>query len=351
MARGGVYKSDIQKARDALLAEGKRPSIDAVRIALGNTGSKATIHRHLKEIEAEASGSVGEKVGVSDALQDLVGRLVGRLHEEADARIAEAQARFDKALTEQSEALAAQTRESATTREQLQRTEVALHHERTGHETSRQALAAAQLEIAQLGERVTGLASRLQEQEAHVASLDEKHRHAREALEHFRTAAKEQREQEQRRHEHQVQLLQVELRQAAETLRDKTQAILDLNRDNARLTEQQTRLDRELAGLQKQSRQQQQELETLRPLDAELKSLMARSVQEIATAEQLRDAVRRLTAELDVERTRRREAEIEGAAARARLDALEPLLQHIGKPPHVERGNAASERAEQAPPE
>ncbi len=332
MARSGVYKSDIQKARDALLAEGKRPSIDAVRIALGNTGSKATIHRYLKELEAEGPADGGSKIAVSDALQDLVGRLAGRLHEEADARIAEEQARFDKTTAEQSDALAEQARELMGTREQLQRTEVALHNERAAHETTRQALTAAQLEVAQLGERVTGLELRLQEQEAHVVSLDEKHRHAREALDHFRTAAKEQREQEQRRHEHQVQALQAELRQAADTLRDKTQAILDLNRDNARLIEQQTRLDRELTALQTQTRQQQQELEALRPLDAEVKGLMARSAQEIATAEQLRVDVGRLNGDLAGERALRREAEIEAAIARARLDALEPLLRRIGEP-------------------
>ncbi len=51
MARGGLYKSDIQKARDTLRAQGKHPSVDAVRVALGNTGSKTTIHRYLKEWE------------------------------------------------------------------------------------------------------------------------------------------------------------------------------------------------------------------------------------------------------------------------------------------------------------
>ena len=29
MARGGLYKSDIQKARDTLRAQGKHPSVDA----------------------------------------------------------------------------------------------------------------------------------------------------------------------------------------------------------------------------------------------------------------------------------------------------------------------------------
>ncbi len=38
MARSGVYKSDVQRARDRLRATGTRPSVDAVRVALGNTG-------------------------------------------------------------------------------------------------------------------------------------------------------------------------------------------------------------------------------------------------------------------------------------------------------------------------
>lgn len=51
MARGGINKAIVQKARESLLARGENPSIDAVRIELGNTGSKTTIHRYLKEID------------------------------------------------------------------------------------------------------------------------------------------------------------------------------------------------------------------------------------------------------------------------------------------------------------
>ncbi len=50
MARGGINKAVVQKARTALLARGEHPSIDTVRIELGNTGSKTTIHRYLKEL-------------------------------------------------------------------------------------------------------------------------------------------------------------------------------------------------------------------------------------------------------------------------------------------------------------
>ena len=89
MARGGIYKSEVLRARDRLLAMGRHPSIDAVRQGLGNTGSKATIHRYLKEIEEEEGGKTGAKVAISEALQDLVARLAERLNIEADARITE----------------------------------------------------------------------------------------------------------------------------------------------------------------------------------------------------------------------------------------------------------------------
>ena len=79
MARSGIYKSEVVRARDALRAQGRHPSIDAIRVELGNTGSKATIHRYLKEIEEEEGGTGGTQVAVSEAIQDLVGRLAGRL--------------------------------------------------------------------------------------------------------------------------------------------------------------------------------------------------------------------------------------------------------------------------------
>lgn len=89
MARSSIYKSEVVRARDKLLAMGRYLRlIDAVRIELGNTGSKGTIHRYLKEIEEEEGGLAGTKVAVSEAIEDLVARLAERLHEESDQRIA-----------------------------------------------------------------------------------------------------------------------------------------------------------------------------------------------------------------------------------------------------------------------
>ncbi len=335
MARSGLYKSDIQKARDSLRAQGKHPSVDAVRVALGDTGSKTTIHRYLKELEAEESQGVGAQVAVSDALQDLIGRIAERLHAEADARIGEAKERFEAQLREHNETLKHQQQEIAGLSTQLQRTEVALQAETTGHAETTQTLAASTITTKQLEERITGLTTRMAEHAAHAQSLEQKHQHAREALEHFRTSAKEQRDQEQRRHEHQVQGLQVELRQAGESLTAKNHELIQLSRDNGRLTEQLGQLQKDLAHSQSDGRQAQHELEELRPLRQELLGLQKRWKQEMQAADQLRHELAERQADVVREREARQRAETDFTRAQARSDALDAMLAklQVGTPP------------------
>src|SRR6266404_1171152 len=100
MARGGVYKSDVEKARKRLLSKGKRPTVALIREALGDTGSYATIHRFLKELEAEDPAGGAQTYPVSEAIAEMVSRLAGRLHEEADVELTAARARFNADLAE-----------------------------------------------------------------------------------------------------------------------------------------------------------------------------------------------------------------------------------------------------------
>lgn len=329
MARGGLYKSDIQKARDALRAQGKHPSVDAVRVALGNTGSKTTIHRYLKELEEDEGQGLGAKVAVSDALQDLVGRLAGRLHAEAEAVIAEARQRFEAHLQERSEALERTQQEASTLSAQLQRIETALREEKTTHAAAQQALAERVTEVAQLGERIAGLTARLAEHEAHAQSLEQKHQHAREALEHYRTSVKDQREQEQRRHEHQVQELQVALRQANEALTAKNHELVQLNRDNGQWLERHSRLERELAQVRQAADNQRKELDALRLTAAEYQALLARWTQDAQALESARVKLANAHADLAKERERREQAEAEALRAGVRQDTLEQLLAQL----------------------
>lgn len=329
MARSGLYKSDIQKARDSLLAQGKHPSVDALRVELGNTGSKSTIHRYLKELEEEEGQGLGAKVAVSDALQDLIGRLAGRLHEEAEAVVTQAQQRFEVQLQERTQALEQQQQEGTALSTQLQRTDAALQAERADHTATRQALAEATLLIGQLEERAAGLVTRLSENEAHARSLEEKHQHAREALEHYRTSVKEQREQEQRRHEHQVQELQVSLRQANETLTSKNHELLQLNRDNGQWLERHTRLEQELAQVRQAAAGQQGELDALRLTAVEHQALQVRWNQDLQILETVRTELTQARADQLQERQRREQAETDSLRAGVRLETLEQLLAQL----------------------
>lgn len=94
MARGGVNKAVVQMARTALLARGEHPSIDAVRIEMGNTGSKTTIHRYLKELDETDARSNAPQAEIGDELTELVSRLAQRLQEQAQALVDQAQNAF-----------------------------------------------------------------------------------------------------------------------------------------------------------------------------------------------------------------------------------------------------------------
>jgi chromosome segregation ATPase len=235
MARSGLYKSDVQKARDALLAQGKHPSLDAVRIELGNTGSKSTIHKYLKELETEDGGADGRKASVSEAVQDLAERLASQLHAEAAVAVDDMVAK----VAEQARAHQAQMAELQAERDrfsaQLQQTESAWRQETDAHQVSKMALQREAVTRATLEEQTTGLRERLSENEAHRQSLEQKHDHARQALEHYRESVKEQRDQDQRRHEQQIQQLQAEMRQLQQTVVVKQDEVTRLNQEGARL--------------------------------------------------------------------------------------------------------------------
>lgn len=107
MGRSGLTKAQVRAVRDRLVAEGRYPSVDAVRHALGDCGSKSTIHKHLKELRDEAPGAAGEREDTEDALRLLVGQLAEKLHAQAGDRIRALQAAHAQALRDKEQELAA----------------------------------------------------------------------------------------------------------------------------------------------------------------------------------------------------------------------------------------------------
>lgn len=270
-----------------------------------------------------------QSIAISDALQDLVGRLAERLHVDAETMVAQAQERFQAELHERTQALEQARQEAGNLSVQLQRTETALQTEREASEAARGEVASRTTELAKLQERIVGLTARLAEHESHARSLEQKHEHAREALEHYRTSVKDQREQEQRRHEHQVQELQVTLRQANEALTAKNHDLVQLNRENGQWLERHTRLEKEVAQLRQTIQTQQGDLDTLRLTAVEHQALQVRWGQDAQSLDAARQDLAQARTELAQERERREQAEAETLRATVRLSTLEPLLAQL----------------------
>ncbi|WP_431081700.1 DNA-binding protein [Pseudomonas thivervalensis] len=233
MARGGVNLAVVQKARNSLLMRGVYPSIDAVRVEIGNTGSKTTIARYLKQLESPGS-EANPRERMSGALRGVVESLLDQVQEEGSQAFLEARAEFEherKLLVSRAEALESELDEVklhfraqgdvlAAQTEELKTTQFTLQTEITRN--------------ARLTQSNSDLEVRIQEKDVQIQSLEQKHMHAREALEHYRASIKEQRDQDLNRHESQLYQLQQELTVLQQTLMVKQEEITRLIRDNER---------------------------------------------------------------------------------------------------------------------
>lgn len=322
MARGGVNKAVVQTARLAILARGENPSIDAVRIEMGNTGSKTTIHRYLKELDGGLQRTEEVAEPIDDELAGLVSRLAQRLKEQAQEPIDQAREAFEhqrKTLETQLD----EARESNTElQQQYEIQSLALTQESDALLQTRSMLQTEQTRNAGLNQALADFELRLKDKDEQIHSLEDKHLHARDALEHYRNAVKEQREQEQRRHEGQVQQIQMELRQAQQSALVRQDEITQLHRDNERVLTESRGTLRELSLLQEHLKQannrQDQLLEHASRADNERTLLQERLRIALLESQALKQSV-------DEQAQINQSLEIELAKTQASLDESESM--------------------------
>lgn len=257
MARGGINKAVVKIARNALLARGLHPSIDAVRVELGNTGSKTTIQRYLKELgESEAPAT---EMPLNEELSRYIASLVARVQQQAEEALAHDRAAFDR----QQLAVRQQREVEAAHLEHLQQAHAALVQARQEGLAHEQALSgqlqACELERQRLQEAHEQQLRLLEDRAGQILSLEGKHRLTHEALEHYREQHLLQREQEVQRHDQQLQQLQREARQSRDQLLSKQEELGQLFRDLERMSGEQLRQHQESRRLEQalQSAQEQ----------------------------------------------------------------------------------------------
>jgi DNA repair exonuclease SbcCD ATPase subunit len=326
MARAGISKFHVEQARAAVVARGEHPSIDAVRVELGNTGSKSTIHRYLQEL-AQAEGTrLDDEQLLSATLRTAVAGLARQLREEARGLVETAETRHAAATSAQRAEIARLEGTLSEIQAQAGQLSAALAGERDAHAATREALQGERVRSAAISNENAALGLRLQEHVRHIESLDEKHRHARDALEHYRQSVKDQRDLDQRRHETQVQQVQAELRQHAQTLVAKQDEVTRLSQDDARLAAELTAARREL-------RETQQDLREAQRLRDDLVAVQARleADREAQTAQLTAAATDRQTLAAENGAVRRQLAEMTGVAQRlqAQVEAQETLYGNL----------------------
>jgi chromosome segregation ATPase len=329
MARTGLYKSEVKKARDAVMAQGRHPSVDAVRVALGNTGSKSTIHKYLKELEMEDGGIADRKTSISEALHDLVARLAVQLEEEANARIGEVQTQSTEKERQLNASIAALNAANEVLSDKLSAAEDRTQSEVAAHARTAESLQHETILRHTLVQQVADLKERLTENEAHRQSLEEKHTHAREALEHYRESVKEQRDQDIRRHEHQVQQLQGEIRQLQQSLVLKQNEVTRLNQDGARLVAEISQSQKSLYELQGLERQHISEIELFKAAVSSIPQLEAESSKKDSIITDLKDQLNGVSNDRDTINNQIHSLQLELAKSTAVVETQQMMLGKI----------------------
>ncbi|PBJ18985.1 Chromosome partition protein Smc [Pseudomonas sp. ACN8] len=235
MARGGINKALVHAARDALLGRGLHPSIDLVRVELGNTGSKSTIQRYLKELNGSLAANPAPPPTLNEKLTTLVSSLAEQLKQEARDAVADEQEQLERQQASYAQA-------HAQLGERLEQSQTTITHltgeleqQRQCERMLREQLQDSEGERQQLRQLVAGQQQILEERAQQLQSLEDKHQHAREGLEHYRQEQLAQRGQELHRHDEQTNQLRQELRSLQNAQLAKQEELVTVYREQERL--------------------------------------------------------------------------------------------------------------------
>ncbi|MDF9778779.1 DNA-binding protein [Pseudomonas baetica] len=82
----GITQDKVKTAREILLSRGVKPTIDRVRVELGNTGSKSTILRHLQTLNGKDADCLIP--ALTKEFREKISIIAQRLSDEAQLTVA-----------------------------------------------------------------------------------------------------------------------------------------------------------------------------------------------------------------------------------------------------------------------
>jgi chromosome segregation ATPase len=251
MARAGITYSEVAKAAARLSAEGKNPTVDTVREALGGTGSKSTIAPMLKRWKTEHQEQVlAHDTGLpADLLQSVKG-LYEHLQQEANLKVQAVQATMATTQREFAERLKTATETTAVLVKERDALQSLLTQERARSVHLAEANHALQVACTKAEMEASGLAQRLTDRQNEVENMHRQLEQARTQFEHYQEATAAQRADERREAEQRYGRLEQELTETRRTLSAQQQALVQCAARAEQLGRDHTRLQNDLAGVQ-----------------------------------------------------------------------------------------------------
>lgn len=323
MARAGILYSQVASTANKLAAQGRNPTVDNVREALGNTGSKSTLAPLLKRWKNEQEGLVSEaQSGLPVELVAAVKHLYEQVQYEAQQQVealrtemAESTAKFEALLVEETQRADTQQQHAKDLQATLSQKESLLEAVTTANNS-------AQVTIARLEADASGLQLRLADRQEEIKGLQEQLQQTRTQFAHYQEASATRRDEE-RRHFEQVRItLDMELSDARQHI---------AARDNAlsSQTQQITTLQSRIAQLDTIEAKHQQLQETHAKLSQHLNTQTALAVDLSNRHDVATDALLEAQKELAILRNERPQLlssantlESKVAAQRKELEAL-----------------------------
>ncbi len=311
MARAGILYSQVAKAAAQLAAAGTNPTVDTVRAALGDTGSKGTIAPMLKQWKAQHQGETAAAgAGVPADLLEAVKGVYQRLEAGAQAQVEQLRAAHDKVRQDdmqQLEAERAAGRQLRAERDvlgaELAQVKAALAHERDERQHGAVAIAALRAEN-------DGLTQRLADRAAEVRLLTDQLAQARHQFDHFQERAAEQRQSDRQGFEARIGMLEHDAQQLRTHLQEHQQAVAVLRAEKQGLQNQVERANCE-------AKEHLGEVYTLREQLAAAREMASREHMDAAMAAELLDKAEHENVRLD---TRVTELEDENTLLRKQID-------------------------------
>lgn len=266
MGRPGVTYREVVNAATELLAQGKNPTIEQIRLLLGS-GSSSTLAVHLRQWKSE-QGESDTALRKENIPQELIATIKGlweRVVATADDKVA--------AIEQASQAEIDEIRGLLSERDgELQGLSQKFGQLQQAHQTTtndnlvlQSAVNTVQKENVGLKSQIEKILQQVEEKQAHNEELSRLHAQSQKNLEHYRESAREQRLVDQQRFEHQMQQQEVIIQQQRDTMQQ-------INIDHAKVVDALQQVTTEKTGLQ----------QTVDHLTARLDSLQQQLSQVIA---------------------------------------------------------------------